>query len=400
MILRNEIGSILRGLISTIVNFEDSFILGFIPVIAYSKNKLATMRRFILISTGLFLVLANLSLLTAQIVYEAPKKKLIDFGRHSPFLKDFKERMKDYEKGPFNGLAVKLSTEVGKGNIFMVDNWEKVTAETKDAERKIASSIQTSPVLTDNFLVLFGASQMDWFSDEDWARVDAHLRYAAQLARAAHFKGILWDPEPYKPGKNPWKYEEQEKKTQYSYEVYYNQIRKRGAQFIQTLQEEFPSIVILSLRELSDWQNGSPFSMPMLPVINRENTITKLKDAYSGLHVPFYVGILDAIRPDVTFIDGNEEAYYYTSPVEYYKVRNTLIDDAKALIPPGLWSKHSCSFKLGQAITPEYIAGNWQGEIPFPSRLSGQGVMMTPAEKAKWMEHNAYYALRTSDKYA
>jgi hypothetical protein len=241
---------------------------------------------------------------------------------------------------------------------------------------------------------------MDWFSDEDWTKAEEYIRLGARVARAAHCKGILWDAEPYKPGKNPWQYSDQKKAMQLSFEAYYNQVRKRGARFIEALQEEFPGIVVFSLRELSDFQEGSPFSAPIFSVRDKQSALNTMKEAWWGLHIPFYVGIMDAIDPQTTFIDGNEEAYYYTSPLEYYEIRNILIDDAKALIPYELWTKHTSSFSIGHAIAPEYIQGNWLGMQPFPYRLTGQGVMMTAEEKAKWLEHNAYYALRASDKYA
>jgi len=348
----------------------------------------------------LFLLQANADLSLAQIVYEPPTKKLIDFGWHSPFIQEYIGNMPFYEKRPFDGTTLKISGEACGGNVFMVDNWEKITGEAKEREKVRASSIKKSLVLTDNFMVLYGASQMDWFSDDDWARVEDHLRYAVKLARAAQCKGVVWDPEPYKPGKNPWKFNEQEKVGQYTFEQYNIQVRKRGAQFMKILQEEFPGIVIFSLRELSDWQKGSPFSTPLLPVVNRENTINELKEAWWGLHVAFYAGMIDAIQYGTVFIDGNEEAYYYTSAHEFYEVRSTLIDDAKALVPSELWSKHSCFNKIGHAIAAEYIAGNWLGMSPFPYRLTGQGLMMTPEDRAKWFEHNAYYALRTADLYS
>jgi hypothetical protein len=241
---------------------------------------------------------------------------------------------------------------------------------------------------------------MDWFSDEDWALAEDQIRFATRLARAANCKGILWDPEPYKPGKNPWKYIEQDKAPQFSLEQYYQQVRKRGAQFIKVIQDEFPGIIIFSLRELSDWQNGSPFSGSLLPVTSRENTIKELENAWWGLHPAFYCGMLDGIKQGTELIDANEEAYYYTSALEYYMIRSTLTDDAKALVPPELWEKHSAFFRIGHAISADYIAGNWLGISPFPYRLSGQGLMMTPADRAKWFEHNAYYALRTADRYA
>lgn len=335
-----------------------------------------------------------------QVVYQAPKKKLIDFGWHSPFVLDLHERMREYESGPFDGVCIKLSKEAGNGNVFMVDDWRTIGAEAKDREKKLISSIRESSILTDNFLVLYGASQMDWFSDEDWAKVDSHLRFAAQMARAARCKGVFWDPEPYKPGKNPWKYKEQEKSTRYSFEECYNQVRKRGARFIQALQEEFPGVIVFSLRELSDWQNGSPFSGALLPVINKENTIKELENAWWGLRIPFYMGILDAIHPDVKYIDGNEEAYYYSSALEYYRLRGTLRDDAKALVPPELWAKYATRNEIAHSISVDYIAGNWLGMSPFPYRLTGQSAMMTAEERTKWFEHNAYYALRTADEYA
>lgn len=336
----------------------------------------------------------------AGIVYQPPQKKLIDFGWHSPFIQEYIDDMPIYEKPPFDGVTLKVSKEAGGGNVFMVDNWEKVTEEAKEHEKDLASSIKKSNILTDNFLVLYGASQTDWFSDDDWAKVEDHIRYALKLAKAAQCVGILWDPEPYKPGKNPWKYNEQEKIGQYTFEQYNTQVQKRGAQFMKILQEEFPGIVIFSLRELSDWQQGSPFSTPLLPVVNFENTINKLKEAWWGLHVAFYAGMIDAINSGTLLIDGNEEAYYYTSSLDYYKLRSTLIDDAKALVPPELWSKHSCFNKVGHAISADYIAGNWLGMSPFPYRLTGQGLMMTPEERAMWFEHNAYYAIRTADKYS
>lgn len=336
----------------------------------------------------------------SQIVYESPEKKLIEFGWNSPTIRGYKEHMQSYENGPFDGLTLKISREACKGNVFMVDDWSKTLPEAKEAEKKLVSSLEKSKVHTDNFMVLYGGSQMDWFSDEDWEKVDDQVRFAARLAKNAYCKGILWDPEPYKPGKNPWKYREQEAAAQYSFEEYYVQVRKRGAQFIKALQEEFPGIIVFSLRELSDWQNGSPFSGSLLPVTNREKVISELKEAWWGLHPAFYAGIIDAIQTGTQFIDANEEAYYYTSALEYYRIRNTLTDDAKALIPPELWQKHSAFINIGHAISADYIAGNWLGMSPFPYRLTGQGAVMTSEERAMWFGHNAYYALRTADRYA
>ena len=336
----------------------------------------------------------------AQVVNLQPKKKLIDFGWNSPFTDDLRNNLKKYEKVPFDGVGIKLPKNVGGGNIFMVNELKAISNDSMELERILIAGMKKSTVLTDNFVVIYGGSQMDWFSDSHWQIAEKQLRYAAQLAKTLNCKGLLWDAEPYKPGKNPWKYVEQQSADKVSYQDYYNQVRKRGVQFIKAVQEEFPGLVILSLREFSDFQHGSPFSESIIPVTDIKEAENQLKTAWWGLHLPFTIGILDAIDDNTTFIDANEEAYYYTSALEFYQVRNILKDDARALIPPALHQKFAAKYSIGHAISADYVCGNWANVITFPFRLSGQAKMLTTEQQALWFEHNAYYALRTSDQYA
>ena len=72
----------------------------------------------------------------------------------------------------------------------------------------------------------------------------------------------------------------------------------------------------------------------------------------------------------------------------------------RALIPAGLHKKYKANYYLGHAVSTDYIAGNWAGLLNgFPYRLSGQGAVLKPEERALWFEHNMYYALKTSDEY-
>jgi len=346
------------------------------------------------------LVFGICNLISAQIIYPPLAKKLVEFSWASPTTKEFNNNIELYDSGPFDGVSVKLSKDVGGGNIFMVDNWEKVTEEMKDKELEIVKSIGEKSALKHNFLALYGASQMDWFSDQQWKNAEAYIRYAANLAKVGNFKGILWDPEPYKPGKNPWKMSEQPNREGRIYYDYYTQVRKRGAQFIQAIQDEYPGVVILSLREFSDYLTASPFSQAIIPVQDIKQAKSNLEEAWWALHLPFTIGILDAINEDVTFIDANEEAYYYTSAMEYYKVRNDLFNDTRALLPAAIHKKFKANYYLGHAVSTDYIAGNWAGLLSaFPYRLTAQGTMLTTQEKALWFEHNMYYALQTSDEY-
>lgn len=275
----------------------------------------------------------------------------------------------------------------------------KISAGSLKAELRPIPGLQNSITLTDNFIILYGGSQMDWFSDGDWKTAEKALRYAAKLAKTLGCKGILWDPEAYKPGKNPWRYSDQEGAGRFTYYEFYAQVRKRGAQFIQALQQEYPGLVVLSLRELSDFQQGSPFSQGLLPVKDTTSTRTALQTSWWGLHLPFTIGILDAINPGVKFIDGNEESYYYTSALEFYKIRNTIKNDARALLPESAQQKFASNYFIGHALSADYIMGNWAGLISFPLMLSGQGKVLTEKERAMWFEHNAYYSFITSDEY-
>jgi hypothetical protein len=336
----------------------------------------------------------------AQVLQTQTQKKLLDFGWNSPFTYDLRNNQKKYEIGVFDGVGIKIPKYAGAGNVFMINDLRTITADSMQMEIDFAVNTVPSKILTDNFIVLFGGSQMDWFSDTDWELADKHIRYAAKLAKSLKCKGILWDAEPYKPGKNPWKYPEQPFAKEHTYEQYAVQVRKRGAQFINALQEEFPDLIVYSLREFSDYQQGSPFSEPLLPVRDLTYTNNRLKEMWWGLHLPFTIGIIDAIRGNATLVDANEEAYYYTSSQQFFETANILKGDALALIPSDLQLKFAAHYKIGQAIAPHYISGSWANIITFPYRLSGQGKMLSSTQQAKWLEHNAYYSLRTSDNYA
>lgn len=336
----------------------------------------------------------------AQVTQTQTKKKIIDFGWNSPFTYELSSNLKKYEIGVFDGTGIKIPKYAGAGNIFMVNDLKTIREDSLKYEMSLADKMPQSKVLTDNFLVLYGASQMDWFSDADWAIAEKNIRYSAKLAKALKCKGILWDAEPYKPGKNPWKYPEQPMASKYSYDEYYKKLRTRGMQFMNALQEEFPDLIIYSLRELSDFQQGSPFSEPLLPVNDLKSVNNKLKEMWWGLHLPFTIGIMDAIKGKSVLVDANEEAYFYTSSQQFYETATTLKSDAMALIPADLQMKFAAHYKVGNAISADYTNGQWANVITFPYRLSGQALMLSPKEQAEWFEHNAYYALRTSDEYA
>jgi hypothetical protein len=340
------------------------------------------------------------SVIYAQVLHPTESKKIIEFSHNSPTTTQYAENIKFYDKIPFDGISVKLSPEVGGGNIFMINDWEQVKKEAKDKELNKILSIKKNRTLKHNFLVMYGASQMDWFSPKDWELAKENIHFGAKLAKEGGFAGILWDPEPYKPGKNPWKYDEQPHADKYSYEEYYKVVMEKGREFVSIIQQEFPGAVIFSLRELSDFQDGSPFSQFLLPVSNSARAMDILNHSWWGLHLAFTVGNVQALDPTTKFIDGNEEAYYYTSALEYFKFRDVIYNEALVLIPAELRTKFKGHYSIGHAVASDYIQGHWFGLLNgFSNEQDGLGKVLSDDERAKWFEHNMYYALLTSDEY-
>ncbi|HEY0074639.1 MAG TPA: hypothetical protein VGB77_11090 [Abditibacteriaceae bacterium] len=337
----------------------------------------------------------------AQPLQPLPRKKIIEFGWHSPSPSYLRDNIREIEKRPFDGVAIFPPEEVGGGFVFDVEKWSKTTAKARESQLQLLKAIPKSETLTHNFLVVRATSTMNWHSDADWQKVEENLRFCAQAAKAGHCKGILWDAEPY--GKiNPWRLSEQPPLNgeKPSLENYGPLVRKRGAQFMRALQESMPGLTILSLRELSDFHKGSPFTHPLFPMRDAAQAQKELAAAWYSLRPAFINGMLDAIAPNVTLIDGNEDAYFYTSRLEYYGAYQALRHEAAALIAPENRQKYAAQFKIGHAVSLDYCAGRWADALgPFPRYLTKQALELTPEERARWFEHNVYYALTTADEY-
>jgi len=332
----------------------------------------------------------------AQSIFETPAKKLVEFGWYSPFLSQYVSEPKKYETELFDGVSLKIAEDVTGGYVFRVRDWEKVLAKKKARELAMARRIGRIESADERFLVLYGASQMDWFSDDDWAVVENQIEFAISIAKASGCVGILWDPEPY--GSNPWKYDDQPGKSEHSFDEYEAVVRRRGAQFMRAIQSRWPDVILFSLRELSDFQSSSPFSAGLFPLPEKKVAKSILRDSYWSLHIPFIVGMFEAIERPARVIDGNEEAYYYTSAEEYDRIRTILQVDALVVIPQNLRSKYRSHFELGQAVASNYVSGDYRDL--FKNGASAFTADLKDDQRLKWMEHNVYHALRTSDEYA
>jgi len=334
------------------------------------------------------------------------RKKLIEIGQDIPTPEYVKGNLHTMERKPFDGVVMRLPHDVGGGLIFDVEAWEETApgrAEKQGQQLETLSSIEWGDRFTDNFVMLYARSTMDWFSDEDWAKVLENVRFCARAAKAGGCKGVLWDPEPYTRNSeaiNPWVYRQQPEHEGRTFADYEKMVRERGAAFMRALQGEFPGIHVLSMRILSDFAEGSPFTKPLLRIRDPEARAERLSHTYYGLHPAFFNGMLDAAAPDVTITDANEDAYYYTSALEYYRIYKVLRQDALVLVAPENVATYRSQVRVGQATSVDYVVGRWAGGLGgFPRGLTYRALELTPEEQARWLEHNVYYALDTADEY-
>ena len=313
-------------------------------------------------------------------------KKLIEFGLGRPSPAYAVEHVREMEKNPFDGVLMHV------GSCNQIFETKESDEQAFAAEMAAMGKIEWDK-FTDNFVVMYAASAMDWFSEEDWGPDGWVLRNVGMCGRAAReggCKGVCFDFEPY-GGWNPWgygaqpNYPKQPHSEEKNFAEFQQIVRQRGTQFISRLQEEFPGLAIHTF-----------FLNSGLPDVLAEPDPAKREDAlkgtqFYGLLPAFLNGMLDAADSGTVIHDGNECSYYYTNPLHYYHGYHHIRHTALALIDPPLHNKYRSHVRCAQAI----FGANLCNLRPFRTTSTH----MTPKERAKFVEHNVYWALKSSDRY-
>ncbi|NOZ21075.1 MAG: hypothetical protein GXP25_08290 [Planctomycetes bacterium] len=302
-------------------------------------------------------------------------KKLIQYGWGVPTPDFIRANIREMEKRPFDGLIFQLR---GGRNVLQPVKWD----EAKFAEDyENCKAIQWKR-FTDNFIIMLAASDQDWFNDAHWEAIENNVRLVARGARLARCVGVCFDAEPY--GGNPWSYTQAAHKKTKSFAEYEAIARRRGAQYIRAVESELPGAKIMTFFQLSYFDQ---LLVPMDPKVRAE----KLSSLHYALLPAFLNGMLDAASPDVRIIDGNEGAYYYTKPKQYYRNYHTVAQRGLLLVDPNNWAKYHDQVQVGNALYVDQYFGLRTRKV--------LGHYLTPDERPKWFEHNIYWALYTADKY-
>ncbi|MBC7327080.1 hypothetical protein H5T87_03065 [bacterium] len=330
------------------------------------------------------LVLLLVPLLLAQ--YERPKKKLIEYGWDVPYTDFVRRHIGDMEKRPFDGIVLRFKGgwKASPAHIF-----RKSVADPKEYEEDLKNLKATKFTrFTDNFVLVWGTREKDWdwFNENDWKATEKNIRLIASVAKAGGLVGICFDPEPYDG--NPWHYPSLLNAKTKSFEDYWKRVRECGARFIRALQSEFPNIRILTFFQTSIFPD-------IVDIADPAKRMESLSQHGYGLLPAFLNGMLDAANSQVIIIDGNEPAYYYRDPDDYFRAYHLMRQRGLSLIAPENRKKYTLQVQAGFALYLDYYFGLIPKEYEW-GRLSH---FLAPDERTRWCEHNVYYALYTTDEY-
>jgi len=309
-------------------------------------------------------------------VQSPPPKKLIEFGWDRPSPAFVASHIASMELRPFDGVVIQFSTGPRVFRRTTVDT----TTLARDA--LLLQGVSFSK-FTDNFALinLTRDSTWDWFSDADWAATLRNISWYARAAKVGGLRGIVLDYEAYGP--SPWAYPTTQGQ---SFEQYATLVQARGRQFMWVLQSAFPNVTVLTLFQLSFLD-----SLAVLPD-ERERSAGLERDPYSLLPA-FVAGMLEAVQGRSRLVDGNERAYYYPDSIAFQIGARYIREGALSLVDPKLRAIYRDRVRVGHGIFLDYLLGIFKWAHDTVAKR------VPPENRVRWVEHNAYYALKSSDEY-
>jgi hypothetical protein len=313
--------------------------------------------------------------------YGQSEKKLISVGWDMKSPEELAKGIDQLQRLPFDGLTIRTnwcytfySTGLGSpdGTVELVKNikWGK---------------------FTDNFIWMVAGKKVDWFDDKLWAddgNIMKNIRALAKIGAAAGCKGIVFDPELiyWGAGDNTWDYTKQLRRSDKTFAEFEVMTRKRGVQVMKAINQYMPNtnFLVLFWGSMANFREAAKANDPKLyqEIVQGNNY---------GLVNAFLCGMLEGADSGTYIIDGDESSYYNTSAKAYQNARAQVKEKSLAIIPKDLQAKYRQQVQYGSSVFADYLSNGQIWQIP--------STYLTPAERAKWMEHNVYWAMKTSDHY-
>jgi hypothetical protein len=319
--------------------------------------------------------------------FPRPRRKVIVYGWELGFreMSELRRTAKVMQRQPFDGVMFSLFHQ-GKGRDEAFIHSARLTDDEMAPVVKELSAIRWT-TFTDNFLMVKAGEQfldrgepgrMDWFDDQQWDAICHNIRVLTRVAKAADCVGLGFDPEPYHA--SVWNYDQAgSRKPQLhhdtkSFDEYTAIVRRRGAQYMNAIQSEMPSVRIFNL-----------YQAVRLPP-------SELAETIYSLYPAFINGMLDAAGPEVTLIDGNEYGFSLLTRGDYTNAYVNVKERKLALIDPMNRDKYRRQVQVSVPIYLDDIFGSH-------ANRRWVGTYLTPDEKQRLFEHKLFHALDSVDEY-
>ena len=313
--------------------------------------------------------------ITAQPAPKAPAKakKVIEWGWDEPDTGFMRANIEKMEKFPFDGLIFHAKSDKGANLAWEVWGTQKFTAAdfTKAIEDLKATKFNR---FTDRFLrVNVTPGKVDWFDDEAWGSVQNNFGVAAYVAREGLCKGFMFDTEQYDGAVTLFDYRQQKDKDKRAFADYQAQVRKRGREWIQAVNKEYPGITILLTfgYEMSFRRADKPMDR---------------STAAYGLLADFLDGVLDGCTSETVLVDAWEFSYPYKDHKQFQEAYATIT--RKALDQTAVPKRYKDQVKAGFGLWMDHRRKEWD-VAEFSKNY------FTPAE----FESSVRSALEVSDEY-
>jgi hypothetical protein len=249
-------------------------------------------------------------------------------------------------------------------------------------------------------LVTDFSGNLDWFNSTQWNTITNNLKLYAKAVKAARAKGIALDVEAYENlGNNPWQFIDKNGQPVYPGKTLSEveaEVRKRGAQFMNTLQGEKQDITLLCAVLLGAYRTTLSYYPNNLQA-------GKEKSRYALLPA-FVNGMLDVIGPKIKIVDGRfpyqklDGTYYFDDTRKFTEFSRPYVQGAGSFVSPENRGKYASQVQIGQAVFPDYPSGLLVNTA-LKDRLPSYYATMSESYKSQWLQHNTYYTLATTDQY-
>lgn len=262
------------------------------------------MRQHSLLRCTALLLLAALSNLALGA--SPPSTKFIELGWDIPSTAQLREYWRDMERTtPFDGVMFRVDAQDGQGTRLSSEAIWDGRPWKRDWLKPALDDLQACRFerFKHNF-VRFNATpgNLAWDDDAGWAALAEKAGHCAWLMKQGGGRGLAIDFESY--GAAQFRYDPAKGGN---FVEAAKLARRRGAQFVQAVAQEFPDAVLLAL-----WLNSINFKAG-----RSTQPESILASSGYGLLPAFIDGMLDSLPPGMVLVDGCENGYTMDSAEAY-----------------------------------------------------------------------------------